>query len=53
MEKAHFPVIILCRVMQVSRSGFCDWCRREKGIDPERLRLIERLRAIHARTRGS
>lgn len=46
-------MVILCRVMQVSRSGFYDWRRREEGIDTERLRLIERAQAIHARTRGS
>ena len=28
-EKAHFPVVTLCRVMQVSRSGLYAWQRRK------------------------
>ncbi len=43
---------VLCRVLQVSRSGFYDWCRRER-TNPERERLIERVKAIHERKRGS
>ena len=46
-------MVILCRVMQVSRSGFYDWRRRDEGLDPKRRRLIERVRAIHTRIRGS
>lgn len=38
--------------MQVSRSGFYDW-RRRHDTDPDRQRLIEKVRAIHQRTRGS
>ena len=53
MEKANYPVTVLCRVMQVSRSGFYDWCGRDKGADPDRQHLLERVRAIHRRTRGS
>lgn len=52
MEKASYPITVLCRVMQVSRSGFYDWCRRD-GCDLERQRLIERVRAIHRHKRGS
>lgn len=28
MEKAHYPVSVLCRVLEVSRSGFYAWCAR-------------------------
>lgn len=52
MEKASFPVSVLCRVLRVSRSGFYDWSRRD-GHDPVRAHLIERVQAIHARKRGS
>jgi len=27
-EKARFPIAMLCRVLEVSRSGFYAWCRR-------------------------
>lgn len=43
---------VLCRVMQVSRSGFYDWARRDES-DPEREALILRVQEIHARKRGS
>lgn len=43
---------VLCRVLRVSRSGFYDWRRRDQS-DPARLRLIERVQAIHQRKRGS
>lgn len=43
---------MLCRVMQVSRSGFYDWARREP-VDPGRQQLIERIQDIHRRKRGS
>ena len=43
----------LCRVMQVSRSGFYDWLRRSHEQDPQHAYLLERVRAIHKRTRGS
>ena len=43
---------VLCRVMVVSRSGYYDWCAREL-VDPERQRLIARVKAIHQRKRGS
>ena len=39
--------------MEVSRSGFYDWCRRGAGPDRDRQYRIERVRAIHRRTRGS
>lgn len=38
--------------MQVSRSGFYDWIRRD-DTDPEREQLIEWVEEIHERKRGS
>lgn len=29
VEKASYPVVLLCRVLQVSASGFYAWCRRK------------------------
>jgi putative transposase len=45
-------VKVLARVMQVSRSGFYDWLRRD-GSDPQRQGLRERVQAVHQRKRGS
>ena len=45
---------LLCKVMQVSRSGFYCWKRRKKSFrQQERDRLIPRIREIHKQTRGS
>lgn len=51
MEKANYPVTVLCRVLRVSRSGFYDWCRRAPA--PGRVALIGRVRRIHQRKRRS
>ena len=42
---------VLCRVMQVSRSGFYGWRRR--GPDDQRRALLHEVREIHRRKRGS
>jgi predicted PhzF superfamily epimerase YddE/YHI9 len=44
-------VAVLCRVMQVSRSGFYAWRRR--GPDDHRQALLREVREIHRRKRGS
>lgn len=31
-EKAHYPVVVLCRVMEVRRSGFYAWLRRGPSL---------------------
>ncbi len=41
VEKASYPVRVLCRVLRVSRSGFYSWLRRrpsDRELDDERLR---------------
>ena len=41
-EKASYPVRVLCRVLEVSRSGFYAWCRRapsRRSQDDQRLAL--------------
>jgi transposase InsO family protein len=45
-EKAHYPVTVLCRVLQVRRSGFYAWLRRTPGL---RLRH-DRVLAVHIGT---
>ncbi len=46
-----YPVTVLCRVMEVSRSGFYEYRRRPKGDDQDPL--VGRIKAIHKETRGS
>jgi len=45
---------LLCKVMQVSRSGFYSWKKRKKSLrQQERERLIPKVKQIHKQTRGS
>ncbi|MCO6510044.1 MAG: IS3 family transposase [Aridibacter famidurans] len=48
-EKAEYPVVVLCRVMNVSRSAFYAWLNREPDV--ERLRLIFIVIQIFERSR--
>lgn len=53
-ERASYPVALMCRVLQVSRSGFYDWCSRppsKRAIDDRSLtaRIVE----IHRASRGA
>lgn len=49
-ERAHFPTHILCRVMQVSVSGFHDDRRRQCRPDPD-ADVRKQLREVHAQSR--
>jgi putative transposase len=52
-EKASYPVVLMCRVLQVSRSGYYAWCKRPPA--PRTLRdqtLALEVAAIHAHSRG-
>ena len=52
-EKAWYPVALMCRVLQVSRSGYYAWCKRpaaERVGKDQRLTL--EVAAIHAESRG-
>jgi putative transposase len=31
VEKAHYPVELLCQIMAVARSGFYAWCRQPES----------------------
>lgn len=53
-ERASFPVVMMCRVLGVSRSGFYDWCTRppsRRELDDRGLTL--RIVEIHRSSRGS
>jgi transposase InsO family protein len=48
VEKANYPVTLLCQVMEVSRSGFYGFMKRlQRPEDPQAQRLIVKVRAIH------
>ena len=52
MEKAHYPVSILCRVLEVSRAGFYAWQRRpESKHSREDRRLSVMINAFHEESR--
>jgi putative transposase len=53
VERAHYPVTVLCDVLQVSRSGFY----ASRGRDPSSraksdAKLAVEITAVHKRTRG-
>jgi len=53
-EKASYPVRVLCRVLQVARSGFYAWLRRRpsrRAGANEQLRVA--IRAAHHQSRGT
>lgn len=46
-EKAHYDVALMCRLLDVSRSGFYDWeCRGVSKQEQRREWLTERIRAV-------
>ena len=52
-ERLSYTVGLLCRVMQVSRSGFYAWRGRPKSERAQRDEaLSERIKAVHAQSRG-
>jgi len=54
MEKKAYPIWLLCRVMQVSRSGYYSWRKRGKfSREKEREQLIPQVRNIHKAVRGT
>jgi putative transposase len=54
-EKACYPVALMCRVLQVSRSGYYAWHKRpvaERRRQDQDQRLALEVAAIHAESRG-
>jgi len=52
VERAHYPVRILCRVLQVSRSGYYAW--RDRPLSERALAnvgLLVEIRAVHVKSR--
>jgi putative transposase len=50
-----YPVTVLCRVMQVSRSGFYDYCRhyQDRSNDPTQQALESRIKSIFKESKGT
>jgi transposase InsO family protein len=54
VEKANFPVSVMCRALGVNRTSFHDWERRapsDRALSD--AWLIERIREIHAASDGT
>jgi transposase InsO family protein len=52
-EKANHSVVLMARVLRVSRSGFYDWRNRRTGHDLERACRIEAVKRLPQAKRGS
>ena len=53
MEKANYPVTVLCHVLQVSSSGYYAWVGRPPSVRSKRLQqLAVKVRAAHGKSGG-
>lgn len=55
VEKANYPIALMCRVLGVSRSGWYAWRDRTRPTPRELLdgELLARIRRIHESSRGT
>ena len=53
MEKANYPIALMCRILEVSRSGWYAWHRRVRPTPRERgdIQLTDEIREIHRASR--
>ena len=53
-HRAEFPITTMCRVLEVSTSGYYQWRnRRSSNRDRDDAMLTEKIRAIHTWSRGT
>jgi putative transposase len=53
-ESENFPIIVLCRVMRVSRSAYYTWKKRPGNlISAEALHLYHRMKVLFEQSRNS
>ena len=50
-QRANHSIVILCRVVQVSKAGFYDWCERQRHPSADTLALETAARSAHERGR--
>ena len=50
-QRANHSIVILCRVIQVSKAGFYDWCERQRHPSTDTLALETAARSAHERGR--
>ena len=51
-HREEFELKCMCRVLQVSRSGYYDWARRKESKRSQQDRvLLEEIRRIHQETK--
>jgi putative transposase len=54
LEKAQFPVALLCRVLEVTRGGFYAWVGRAPSLSSRRdEQLLVHVRDAHRQSRGT
>jgi len=52
LQRAHFPVAALCRVLEVSKSGYYDWLARPESNRARRHRyLLTKIRQVYLANR--
>lgn len=53
-EKAFYPVAVMCRLLQVSRSGFYEWVKRGPSSRSKKDAILrDRILASHKASRGT
>lgn len=53
-EKAHYPVALMCRLLQVSRSGFYEWAKRGPSKRAQEDAVLKgKIAASHGASRGT
>ncbi len=54
MEKANFPLTMMCRTLEVSRSGFYAWKKRNPSARQQENELLsKRIKQVHKESRGT
>lgn len=55
-QKAEFKITTLCRVCEVSTSGYYDWAERTlagpSAVERDQAQVLGRIRAVHTASRG-
>lgn len=53
-HRSEYPIMLMCRVLAVSRSGYYAWRERPPSArEMANRQLLERIRAVHKKSRGA